>query len=306
MARPPAGANGETAGSGLGIHSVAPNSRRRYAAARQRSCKKIGCVCGLSIVFAIDRKSALSNGFRVRRAILEIAPPWHFLSIIMDLMPAMTNFAIARRNMVDSQLRTSKVTDERLVAAMAAIRREEFVPASRRPVAYVDEALPVAPGRYLPAPLVAARLYQMATPTPDDLVLLVGAGTGYGAAVLGRLVSAVVALECDNELAAMAEQALAAAEIDNVIVAEGPLEEGWEKQAPYDIIAFEGAIAEVPEAILSQLAPNGRIVAAMIGANDIPVATILWKTPTSVAAESVFDANIPTLPGFERVREFEF
>ena len=218
----------------------------------------------------------------------------------------MANFDLARQNMVDSQLRTNRVANERLVSAMAAIPRQEFVPSSRRSVAYTDEAIPVAPGRFLPPPMETARMYQMAEPTPDDLVLLVGAATGYGGAVLGRLVSAVVALESDSALVEMAEQALSTAEVNNVVMAEGPLAEGWEKQAPYDIIIFEGAISKVPDALLEQLAPNGRLVAAIVGANGIPIATILRKTPGTVAAEPVFDAIIPLLPGFEPEREFVF
>ena len=111
----------------------------------------------------------------------------------------MIDFALARRNMVDSQLRTNKVTDPRLLSAMGAVPREAFVPSGRRSVAYSDEAVSIGNGRSLPAPMVAGRLYQLAEPGPNDLVLLVGAGTGYGAAVLGRMVSAVVALEQDEE-----------------------------------------------------------------------------------------------------------
>jgi protein-L-isoaspartate(D-aspartate) O-methyltransferase len=218
----------------------------------------------------------------------------------------MIDFALARRNMVDSQLRTNKVTDPRLLSAMGAVPREAFVPSGRRSVAYSDEAVSIGNGRSLPAPMVAGRLYQLAEPGPNDLVLLVGAGTGYGAAVLGRMVSAVVALEQDEELAKTAEQVLAEAEADNVVVAQGPLPEGWAKQAPYDVIVFEGSIEEVPDAILEQLAEDGRLVAAIVGKTGLPVATVMRKVGKVVAKEPVFDATIPPLPGFARAREFVF
>lgn len=218
----------------------------------------------------------------------------------------MPDFALARRNMVDSQLRTNKVNDRRIIDAMASVPREIFVPASRRPVAYIDEALPLGGGRWLPPPAPAARLYQLAAPGPNDLVLLVGAGTGYGAAVLGRMASAVVALEEDADLAKAAEQALAEAEADNVVVANGPLTEGWPKQAPYDVIVFDGSVEQVPETILDQVAADGRLVVAIAGENGVPVATLMRKVGPAVASDPVFDANMPLLPGFARAREFVF
>lgn len=219
---------------------------------------------------------------------------------------AMTDFAIARRNMVDSQLRTNKVTDARLLSAMGSVPREAFLPSARRGVAYIDEAMPIGDGRWLPAPLVAARLYQLAAPGSNDLVLLVGAGTGYGAAVLGRLASAVVALEEDTGLAESAEQALAETAADNVVVAQGALNEGWPKQAPYDVIIFEGSVEEVPDAIIRQLADNGRLVAAIAVETGVPVATVMYKAGNTIAADRAFDANVPPLPGFAPAREFVF
>ena len=218
----------------------------------------------------------------------------------------MTDYTLARRNMVNSQLRTSKVTNAELVAAMGATPREVFVPPGRRSVAYIDEALPLGSGRWLSAPLIAARLYQLAAPSATDLVLLVGAGTGYGAAILGQLASALVALESQSDLVAAAETALAGVEADNVVVAEGNLADGWQKQAPYDVIVIEGAVEQVPDSLLAQLAPEGRLVAAVIGANGVPVATVLQNTPGGVAAQAVFDANVPSLAEFDQVREFVF
>ena len=218
----------------------------------------------------------------------------------------MTDFALARRNMVERQLRTNKVNEPRLVATLAAVRRETFLPPSRRAVAYMDEALPVGGGRWLPPPLVAARLYQVAAPGANDLVLLVGAGCGYGAAVLGRMAGAVVALEEDSDLAKSAEAALTVAEADNVVVAQGPLADGWPKQAPYDVIVFDGSVEQIPDAIIGQLADSGRLVVAVTGPNGVADATVIRKAGALLAADRLFDANIPLLPGFERAREFVF
>jgi protein-L-isoaspartate(D-aspartate) O-methyltransferase len=224
----------------------------------------------------------------------------------MDQAPAMSNFSLARRNMVDSQLRTNKVTNHRLIAAMAALPRELFVPSARQAVAYVDEAVSLGHGRWLPAPLMAARLYQLANPGPNDLVMVVGAGTGYGAAVLGRMVSAVVALESIADLASKAETVLATVEADNVVVAQGKLRDGWPKQAPFDVIVIEGAVGDVPDALVAQLAVGGRLVTALVGEAGVPVASVLEKTGSGVAARPVFDATIPAIADFERAREFVF
>ncbi|MCA8928236.1 MAG: protein-L-isoaspartate O-methyltransferase [Alphaproteobacteria bacterium] len=218
----------------------------------------------------------------------------------------MTDFVLARRNMVENQLRTNKVSDPRVIDAMATVPREAFAPSGRRSVAYIDEPLPLGGGRWLPPPMIAGRMYQLAALGPGDLVLLVGAGTGYGAAILGKLASAVVALEEDEAMAQSAEQALGGVEADNVVVAHGALAAGWPKQAPYDAIVFEGSVEHVPDAILQQLAPNGRLVVAIAGPTGVPVLTVMRKAGDTVAADRVCDANVPLLPGFERAQEFVF
>jgi protein-L-isoaspartate(D-aspartate) O-methyltransferase len=226
----------------------------------------------------------------------------------------MTNFDAARHNMVESQIRTNKVTDNRVIAALRTVPRELFVPAARRSLAYIDEPLPIGSGRALPSPMIAARLYQAAAVNATDLVLVVGAGSGYGAAVLGRIASAVVALEQDADLLAMARNVFEGGPDgdgpndqvsgDNVILAEGPLTKGWAKQAPYDVIAVEGAMETIPAALLDQLAPDGRLVCVMRHADLPGQATIIRKSGSSVASTPMFDAMLPLLPGFDRVLEF--
>lgn len=224
----------------------------------------------------------------------------------------MANFDLARHNMVEGQIRTNKVTDARLVGALRLVPRHIFVPPARQAIAYTDDPVALGNGRSLLPPMVAARLYQAAAVTENDLVLVVGAGIGYGAAVLGELASAVVALEEDESLLAAAHSVLEGgreelAELgtgDNIILVEGPLADGWAKQAPYDVIAIEGAVEEVPQALLDQLGPNGRLVCVLREPGHPGRATIIRRSGSGFAETSLFDAMLPILPGFTRAREF--
>src|SRR5690606_35593785 len=176
------------------------------------------------------------------------------------------DFAAQRSNMVEGQLRTSDITDVPLLQAMGAIPREAFVPARRRTLAYMDEDLEIAeagagaPARYLMDPAQFGRLLQLAAVVPTDFVLDIGCGTGYSAAVLSRLASSVVALECDPALAGQASATLSELGFDNVAVVEGPLQEGYGPEAPYDVIVVGGAVDAVPDALLAQLKDGGRLV----------------------------------------------
>ncbi len=220
----------------------------------------------------------------------------------------MTNFDVARQNMVDSQIRTNKVTDEGIVEALRSVPRHLFVPQSKRAIAYRDDPIEVMNGRCLPSPMVAARLYQLAEVGAADLVLVVGATTGYGASILGRIASAVVALEEDPDLCAAAKELEAGenseASGDNIFLAEGPLCDGWQKQAPYDAIIVEGAIESIPETLLDQLAPNGRLVCVVRPAGTPGRAVKLTKSSGGVAKTEAFDAMLPLLPGFASEQEF--
>jgi protein-L-isoaspartate(D-aspartate) O-methyltransferase len=211
-----------------------------------------------------------------------------------------TDFAAARLNMVESQVRPNGVTDHRILAAMGDIAREEFVPAGRRPVAYVDDDVLVSegpPARYLMEAMVLGRLLQLAEIKATDKVLDVGAGTGYGAAVLSRLTKKVVALESDRALAAGARSKLS--NLENVAVHEGVLAEGVAAEAPFDAIIFEGRIGELPQALAGQLAEGGRIV-VVIGERDQSRAALWTLSGKNLARRDAFDASVKVLPGFER------
>jgi protein-L-isoaspartate(D-aspartate) O-methyltransferase len=221
----------------------------------------------------------------------------------------MIDFADLRTKMVDSQLRTEGVTDFDLLAALGEVPREDFVPARLKPLAYIDDDLllttPGTEARYLMRAAPFARLIQAAAIDGSATVLDVGAGTGYSAAVLGKLGRTVVALEPSGELAAVAAKNLAALGIDNASVVKAPLEQGHPEGAPYDVIVFEGAVGGVPEAFFGQLNEGGRLV-AVVGYGRAAPAMIFTRTAAEIGSRPIFDAYVPALPGFAPERAFVF
>lgn len=218
----------------------------------------------------------------------------------------MINFEQCRKNMVDCQLRTNKVTDEGVLAAMGRVPREAFTGPEYAGIAYVDEDIPLGNGRCLMEPLILARLLQMAEIGPDDVILDIGCGSGYTAAVCAQIGATVVALESDGALAAEATRLMAELEADTVVVVEGPLKEGYEAQAPYDVIVFSGAIPEVPDAILKQLSEGGRLVAVLQDEEGPGRAVLVRNRFGTRLRRQVFDASCPPLPGFDRQKGFVF
>lgn len=212
----------------------------------------------------------------------------------------------ARHNMVDSQLRANKVHDDRVLDAFLRLRRELFVPPGLRGVAYIDEDLPVAPGRYLMEPMVAARLLQALAGQPKDAALVVGAGVGYEAAVLGLLARSVVALEADSQLARIGRSALVDHRIASVTYVEAPLASGHRARMPYDVILFGGAVPSVPDEISAQLAEGGRIGVILREPGSVGRATLITRTGAVLAQRIIFDAATPLLPGFEAEPGFVF
>lgn len=218
----------------------------------------------------------------------------------------MIDFEMARRNMVDNQLRPNKVTDPRIIAAMLSVPREKFVPDAMRGVAYVDEDVAIGGGRWLMEPMVLARLLQAAEIGAGDLLLDIGSGPGYDAAVSARLAATVVALESDKALVSRSQGVLAELGTDNVVAVEGPLAAGYPRQGPYDVIVFSGAVEEIPEPILGQLAPGGRLVAVIARRGKAPAACLARNCAGTVSFVTLFDASVPCLPGFAREPGFVF
>jgi len=204
--------------------------------------------------------------------------------------------------MVVSQLRTTAVNDPRVLAAMGEVPRERFVPRENASLAYTDGAIPLGQGRALNPPMVIGRLLTEARAGSSDRVLLIGAGTGYSAELLGRLAGSVVAVEQDKALLAKAQEAVTA---PNVRLVEGHLAAGWPDGAPYDLILVDGAVEEIPSALIDQLAEGGRLAAPIVERGLTRLA-IGRRAGGGFGMISFADAAAVPLPGFARVVEFSF
>jgi len=215
----------------------------------------------------------------------------------------MTDFAAARRHMVDGQVRTTDVTDLKLISAMLEVPRERFMPPASVSLGYLDLDVPVGGGRRLLRPMVLAKLIQAAELEATDHVLDVGCATGYGAALLGHMVSNVTALEQDTGLANTAADSLTSQR--NVKVVRGPLPDGWAQAAPYDAVVLEGATEVVPTTLCQQLKPGGRLV-CVLGAGPGAKAMLYTRSSGEVAGRPVFDAAAALLPGFAKTPVFAF
>ncbi len=216
------------------------------------------------------------------------------------------NYAVARRNMVEGQIRSNRVTDPQLLQALEEVPREMFVPNQLRGVAYLDEDIELGNSRYLMEPMVFARLLQNAEIGGTDVVLDVGCATGYSAAVLAHLASTVVALESDADLAKRATALLAELAADNVAVVGGPLGQGDAAHGPYNVIVVEGAVAAIPEPLTRQLADGGRLLAVVAGESGVGRATLVIRVGDVFSSRILFDANIGPLPGFQPKASFVF
>ena len=215
----------------------------------------------------------------------------------------MTDFTAARLNMVESQVRPNGITDRRIIAAIESLPREAFVPEGKRAVAYMDEDVLLEPAdksagpRALIEVMAFARMLQHAAIKPEDRVLVVGAGTGYGAAVIAALAQRTVALECDAALAAAARRNLEG--VAGVSVVEGPLAAGVPGEQPFDVIIVEGRVEDVPQAWLDQLSDGGRLI-AVVGEADMAKACVHTRSGSAIAVRPVFDASVAALPGLRK------
>jgi len=217
----------------------------------------------------------------------------------------MPDFAKRRRMMVDSQVRPSDVTRYPIIDAMLSVPRETYVPADRVEAAYMGENLPLGRDRVLLEPRTLAKMLDALALGPEDLVLDIGAGLGYSAAVIARMTAAVVAVEEDSDMAAEATRTLAAEGVHTVAVVKAPLAEGAPQHGPYDAIVIEGAVEQVGDAILAQLKDGGRI-AALFAEGALGAVRIGYKTGDSVTWRFDFNAGAPVLPGFRKAADFVF
>jgi protein-L-isoaspartate(D-aspartate) O-methyltransferase len=218
--------------------------------------------------------------------------------------------AVQRKNMVDSQVRPSDVTDRRIARAMLEVPREAFVPQTKRMVAYMDGDLVVSgegsgSPRALLAPRTLSKMIQSLALVPDAVVLDVAPATGYSTAVLAHIAPRVVAVESDATLAEQAKSTLAALSIANAQVHVGALGDGFPAAGPYDAILLGGKVTEVPASLLNQLKDGGRLV-AILDVNGVGKACEWCRFAMSFDRRILFDAEAYMLPGFERAAEFVF
>lgn len=209
------------------------------------------------------------------------------------------DFAQARRAMVDSQLRPQAVNDPLVVAAMASVPREAFVPESAAPVAYIDRMVPLGNGRTLSPAASLGRMLTELRCRKGERVLVVGAGSGYSSAVLAEMGLDVVALESEPALLEQLQR------INGITVQAGPLEEGAPDHAPFDLVLVDGQIEQLPDALVEQLKPGGRLAACLIQ-NGVPRLMTGTRSVHGFGLKSFADASMAPLPGFARPPVFTF
>lgn len=216
----------------------------------------------------------------------------------MTIEFSVPDFAAARRTMIQNQLRPVGVTDPAVLEAMGSLAREQFVASDNRPRAYADRSLPLGGGRFLAAPAVLGQLLTQIAPHKGERALVIGAGSGYSAAVLAAIGCDVVALESSPQLAARAREL-------GVTIVEGALERGYKAGAPYDLILIDGAVEHIPEAIIKQLADGGRLGTALAGPG-VTRLIVGQKVAGAFGYLSIGDSGLAGLPGFTRPRAFSF
>lgn len=215
----------------------------------------------------------------------------------------MSDFTSRRVTMVDTQVRPSDVTKFPIIAAMLAVRREVFVPDAQREAAYVGENVDLGGGRVILEARTLSKLLDALDLQPTELVLDLGCGYGYSAAVIAHLAEAVIAVEPDEAMAAEAQRRLAAEGADNAVVITGSLDRGAAKHGPYDAVLVQGGVEVMPDAIVEQIREGGRI-AAVFMAGALGKAMIGYKIDGRVTWRFAFNASAPVCPGFAAQRGF--
>ena len=221
-----------------------------------------------------------------------------------------TDYQDARQKMVDNQIRTTDVTSHSVLRAFLTVAREDFVPTPLKPLAYIDDDILFATDadgvdRYVMEPSPLAKMLQLAQITRDQVVLEIGCGSGYCAALLSLLAGSVVAVESDAALADAATERLSDGGYDNVAVVTGDLEKGYASEGPYDLIFINGAVEVVPDALFAQLRDGGRLVAA-VGTGLSAQAQLFIKEGGVVSGRPAFNVSVKPLPGFRKAEEFVF
>ncbi|MGH1424958.1 MAG: protein-L-isoaspartate O-methyltransferase family protein [Pseudooceanicola sp.] len=214
----------------------------------------------------------------------------------------MADYVARRTTMVDAQIRPSDVTKFPIIDAMLKVPRESFVPADKREAAYLGENIELGDGRVLLEPRTLAKLLDALDIQGDELVLDLGAGQGYSAAVIARMAEAVIAVDT-ADMVSGAQDLLSEIGADNVVVHEAELTEGAPEHGPYDVIVVEGAVEHLPETILDQVKDGGRI-GCLFMEGALGIVRVGYKIDGKFSWRFAFNASAPVVPGFERHRAF--
>lgn len=217
----------------------------------------------------------------------------------------MNDYTVDRHAMVDCQVRPSDVTNYAIIEAMLTVPREHFVPKSQKAIAYSEAEIRLAEDRTMMPARTFSKMLEQTGVGPDDLVLDLAAATGYSSAVFSHLCGAVVSVDADASLLKTASEAFEGLEIDNIVVHEGDPAEGASEHSPYDVIFVNGAVEQVPDALIDQLKIGGRLVAIFVdGAQG--QCRVIVKTQNAKSSRYAFDAWAQVLPGFEKEKSFAF
>jgi len=217
----------------------------------------------------------------------------------------MFDFSAARDHMVESQIRTSDVTDLDIIRAFRLIKREQFVPKAQKALAYGDAHVDLGDGRLMIRPRDFAKMIQAADIMPSDVVLDIACGRGYSTAILAQLCETVVGLEVSEQAVEMATEQLVNADVANAAIVQGDLKSGAAEHGPFDVIFVNGAVSEVPKSWFDQLANNGRLV-CLVQNGPVGQLRVYTKAGNVVGERIAFDAAAPVIPGFEAAPEFVF
>ena len=217
------------------------------------------------------------------------------------------DFKIARKNMVENQIRANKVTNLNLINAFLDVPREKFVPDALQEISYVDEDIQLSRNRFMMKPMILARLFQSLSLKGNENILHVGSNSGYGSAILSRMCSSVISLESDKKLFETSIHTFSNMGFDNVVPLHGSMENGVEKEAPFDIIFIEGSIETEPKSLFGQLNENGKLIAIIRPANiKIGKAKLFFKISNEIGLENLFDAQVSKLSIFKSKTKFSF
>ena len=217
------------------------------------------------------------------------------------------DFKIARKNMVENQIRANKVTSLNVINAFLDVPREKFVPDALQEISYVDEDIQLSRNRFMMKPMILARLFQSLNLKGNENILHVGSNSGYGSAILSRMCSSVISLESDKKLFETSIHTFSNMGFDNVVPLHGSMENGVEKEAPFDIIFIEGSIETEPKSLFDQLNENGKLIAIIRPANfKIGKAKLFFKISNEIGLENLFDAQVSKLSIFKSKTKFSF